>query len=221
MGREIIILLSFLIIGYNTHARTYKGIDVSHHQKQIDWQKVAKDKVDFVYIKATEGATYTDPRFEENIKGASKAGLQVGAYHYFRMTSGAREQFNNFMSVLDGHTIHLLPMVDVETSDGRLVRELQDSLDVFISLIKKEFGCSPMIYGTQRSYNTYCAPRYNRLHLYIGRYGPNSPEIRGKGTYSIWQYTENGKVDGIPRPVDICRFNPKYSIKDIMLSPRK
>lgn len=69
MGRDIIILLSFLIIGYNSHAKIYKGIDVSHHQKQIDWQKVADDKVDFVYIKATEGA---------------------------------REQFKNFMSALDG-----------------------------------------------------------------------------------------------------------------------
>lgn len=221
MERYIIILLSFLIISFNSQAKTYKGIDVSHHQKQIDWEKVADDKVDFVYIKATEGATDTDPRFEENIKGAKKAGLLVGVYHYFRMTSSAREQFKNFMSALDGHTIHLLPMVDVETSDGRPVRELQDSLDVFISLIKKEFGCSPMIYGTQRSYNTYCAPKYNRLHLYIGRYGPNSPEIRGKGTYSIWQYTENGVVDGIPKPVDICCFNPKYSIKDIMLPMRK
>ena len=34
------------------------GIDVSHHQRDIDWQTVSKEKILFVYIKATEGKTY-------------------------------------------------------------------------------------------------------------------------------------------------------------------
>ena len=82
--------------------------------------------------------------------------------------------------------------------------------------VYQEIGL-PMIYGTQRSYNSYCAPQYNNHHLYIGRYGKNTPQINGKGTYTIWQYTESAIVNGIPKPVDMCRFNPKYSIKDIML----
>ena len=82
------------------------------------------------------------------------------------------------------------------------------------------FGVSPMIYGTQRSYNTYCAPKYNNYHLYIGRYGKNDPQIIGKGTYTIWQYTEKANVNGIPKLVDMCRFNKKYGLKDILL-PKK
>jgi lysozyme len=77
-----------------------------------------------------------------------------------------------------------------------------------------------MIYGTQRSYNTYCAPKYNKYYLYIGRYGKNSPEIKGEGTYTIWQYTENGKVNGITEDVDICKFNSKYGIKDIKVKKK-
>lgn len=111
-------------------------------------------------------------------------------------------------------------MVDVETSDDKSTKVLQDSLDVFISLVKAKFGVNPMIYGTQRSYNTYCAPKYNNYHLYIGRYGKNDPQIIGKGTYTIWQYTEKAKVNGIPKPVDMCRFNKKYGLKDILL-PKK
>ena len=200
-----------------SRAQEVRGIDVSHHQKQINWNLVSKDNISFVYVKATEGKTYKDPRFDENIKGALKVGLPVGAYHYFRMTSGAREQFYNFRKALKNYTCQLIPMVDVETSDGRSVRELRDSLDVFISLIKAEYGCAPMIYGTQRSYNTYCAPRYNGYHLYIGRYGANEPVIKGKGTYSIWQYTESGKVKGIHASVDICKFNPKYTLSNIRM----
>ena len=42
--------------------------------------------------------------------------------------------------------------------------------------------------------------------------------IKGAGSYSIWQYTESAQVKGIPKPVDMCRFNPKYSIDDIKQS---
>ena len=75
----------------HVNARTVTGIDVSHHQGHIDWKKVAAADIDFVYVKATEGATYT-----------------------------------------------------------------------------------------------------------------------------IWQYTESGRVNGIPKPVDKCRFNSKYMVRDIM-----
>ena len=92
---------------------------MSHHQKKINWIDVAKDNIDFVYIKATEGATYKDPRYEENISGAKKARLLVGVYHYFRMTSSARKQFQNFMAAIGKHKIDLIPMIDVETSDNR------------------------------------------------------------------------------------------------------
>ena len=195
------------------------GIDVSHHQGDIDWQTVSKEKIMFVYIKATEGKTYTDPKFHQNIKGAQKAGLKVGAYHFFRMTSGAREQFNHFYSQVSKYKLDLIPMIDVEVpaEEVKSLKHVQDSLDVFIKLVTQKYGKKPMIYGTQRSYNTYCAPKYNNLHLYIGRYGSNAPEIEGEGSYSIWQYSEHGKINGIPRAVDLCRFRKGYGVKDIKL----
>ncbi len=201
----------------NTHSQHINGIDVSHHNGIIKWDKVAKDNIHFVYIKATEGATYTDLRFKNNIIGAKNAGLLVGVYHYFRMTSGAIQQFKHFKNTINKYDIDLIPMIDVETSDNKPIKELQDSLDVFISLIENEYHTKPMIYGTQRSYNTYCATKYNDLHLYIGRYGPNPPNIIGEGSYTIWQYSEKGNVNGIPKLVDLCKFSPKYSINDILL----
>lgn len=215
MRRSILLSIFLTLIAVNAISKSYVGIDISHHQGRIVWTEVAKENIDFVYIKATEGATYVDPCFHYNMKGATDAGFYVGAYHYFRMTSSAKEQFYNFKKTLDGYTMSLVPMIDVETSDGKPVKELQDSLNVFIKLIKDEYGCPPMIYGTQRSYNTYCAPAYNNYHLYVGRYGPDAPVIKGTGTYSIWQYTENAIVKGIPKPVDMCRFNPKYTLRDI------
>lgn len=195
------------------------GIDVARYQGDIDWQTVSKEKILFVYIKATEGKTYTDPNFHQNIEGAQKTGLKVGAYHFFRMTSGAREQFNHFYSQVSKYKLDLIPMIDVEVphKEVKSIKQVQDSLDVFIKLVTQKYGKKPMIYGTQRSYNTYCAPKYNNLHLYIGRYGSNAPEIEGEGSYSIWQYSEHGKINGIPRAVDLCRFRKGYGVKDIKL----
>ena len=195
------------------------GIDVARYQGEIDWQTVSKEKILFVYIKATEGKTYTDPKFHQNIKGAQKAGIKVGAYHFFRMTSGAREQFNHFYSQVGKYKLDLIPMIDVEVppKEVKSIKQVQDSLDVFIKLVTQKYGKKPMIYGTQRSYNTYCAPKYNNLHLYIGRYNTKGPEINGKGSYTIWQYSEHGKINGIPKAVDLCRFRKGYGIKDIKL----
>ena len=61
---------------------------------------------------------------------------------------------------------------------------------------------------------------YNKYQLDIGRYGPDAPQIIGKGTYTIWQYTESGKIDGISCRVDIYKFNPKYGLPDILMPNR-
>ena len=198
------------------------GIDVSHHNGTINWKKVPKE-VQFVYIKATEGYSIKDDKYDENLKGAREQGFKVGAYHYFHMSCSARAQFNNFKSVVKKSKQDLIPMIDVETLDGRKPKALQDSLEVFIRLCKNHYGCTPMIYSPITHYNDWLAPKFNRYHLYIARYhrdgseGTIAPEITGKGHYSIWQYSEKGKVPGITGNVDLARFHPDYSIANISI----
>lgn len=196
-----------------------KGIDVSHHQGDIDWAKVkrAQPKLAFVYVKCTEGKSYVDPKFKVNAEGASAQGYKVGAYHFFRMTSNAHDQFDNFKAQMDAVQIDLIPMVDVERDDGKPRKDLQDSLQVLLNLLEKEYGKRPMIYGTNRSYNEFCAPEFNHYPLYIGRYGKNKPAITGPSHYTIWQYSEKARIPGIPKTVDMCRMHPVYSQKHIEL----
>lgn len=194
-----------------------RGIDVSRYQKNIDWKRVKGAKIGFVYIKATEGASYTDPYFAKNIAGARAAGLPVGVYHFFRMTSSAQEQFNHFKRTVGSRKMDLIPMIDIEVADGCTKAQIQKRLDALIALFKREYGCAPMIYSSQVFYNKYLAPRYNRYHLYLGRYGGSRPVIDGKGSYSIWQYTRRGKIAGITTDVDVCRFNPKYTVDAIRI----
>lgn len=194
------------------------GIDVSRHQGTIDWSAVKKSLPDlaFVYVKCTEGATHVDPMFSTNAAGAHGQGFNVGAYHYFRMTSSAHDQFRNFKGQMEKNVLDLIPMVDVETNDGKQRHELQDSLQVFLDLLEKEYGKKPMLYGTNRSYNEFCAPEFNGYPMYIGRYGNDAPVVKGPSHYTIWQYSEEGSISGIQKPVDLCRFHPDCSIEDIV-----
>lgn len=54
------------------------GIDVSRYQGEIDWQEVRRSGVEFVWIKATEGGDYLDPKFHSYWEGARAAGIPAG-----------------------------------------------------------------------------------------------------------------------------------------------
>lgn len=191
------------------------GIDISHHNGKINWKQVPD--VEFVYIKATEGATYVDPMYQQNIKGARAKKLRVGAYHYFRTTNSVQKQFENYKKHVKKSDIDLIPMVDVEECKKWSTVQFQDSLMRFIQLVKSYYGKAPMIYSVNTFYNRYCAPRFNKYYLMIGRYGSEEPFIKGRGTYTIWQKSQTGKLSGIPKNVDIDIFREGVQIDDILL----
>ena len=196
----------------------YDGIDVSKHQGKIDWSKVAEDKtIQFVYIKATEGRTMLDSRYHENIKGARKAGLKVGSYHFFTSWRTARDQFENFRKHIKRSEQDLIPMVDVEESGCRNASrsDLQKNLAEFMELMKAEYGCYPLLYSQYRFYNEKLAPEFNKYFIFMARYSSSEPVLRGNGKHNIWQYSERGKVSGIKGHVDLDRFVNGTTIKDI------
>ena len=209
------VLLTVIHLFAQDNKKESFGIDVSHHNGKINWKQVPD--VDFVYVKATEGTTYVDPMYKQNIKGARAKKLRVGAYHYFRTTSPVQKQFENYKLHVKKSDIDMIPMVDVEECKKWSTVQFQDSLMRFIQLVKSHYGKAPMIYSVNTLYNRYCAPRFNNYHLMIGRYGINEPVIKGKGIYTIWQKSEKGVLNGIVKRVDIGVFHPKYSINDILL----
>ena len=58
------------------------GIDVSEHNGEIDWKKVAEAGIGFAIIRAGYGSIYLDSRFYENVNGALEAGMKIGVYHF-------------------------------------------------------------------------------------------------------------------------------------------
>ena len=196
----------------------YDGIDISSYQGYIDWAKVSSDKdIRFVYIKATEGATYHSPHYAHNITQARRYGLFVGSYHYLTSTSSVEEQFHNFSTLALSDVQDLIPMLDVEVRGDWSRSELIDSVYKFCQLVEDHYGVQPMIYSTMGFYNKNLTPHFNKHHLYIGRYSNSEPEINWEGEYTIWQYSETGIIPGIDAYVDLCRYRKDGWIDEILL----
>jgi lysozyme len=200
------------------------GIDISHHQGNIDWSEVSTwndHPIQFIYIKATEGATGNksqDPKHKENIGGAKRHGFLVGSYHYFRTTSEPRDQFENFMKVIDKNEQDLVPMVDVEEMEKWNSKTFHKNLKLFLKLIEDEFGKKPIIYAVNSFYNHHLSNKYDEYEFLIGRHGENSPNMRDEKQWYAWQFSETGKVKGIPKLVDIDMLSEDASLQTILLN---
>lgn len=178
------------------------GIDVSAHQGEIDWARVADDDVDFAYIKATEGRDFSDRRFAENWKAAKAAGLEVGAYHYFTLCSDAVEQADHFIATVPAEPDDLPPVVDLEDLDGPCQPSavtVRAEVDRFVAEVERRSGRKVVLYvggdfearfGVKEELTRYLWER--RLF--------RRPYVDG---WLIWQAHWRARIDGIDGGVDL------------------
>jgi lysozyme len=212
LGIAIILILAILeytgIIWYNEwFARQYevKGLDVSHHQGEIDWRKVKEEKeYDFVYIKATEGKDFVDDRFRYNWNEAKRQGLMVGAYHFFSMRSAGESQALHFIRTVPKEENSLPPVIDVEIHLGHNRERVKKELLDMATRLQQHYGKQPILYVTYDTYNTYIKDDFKEYRIWIRDIF--KPPSLNERSWSLWQYTNRGRVDGIPTFVDINAF---------------
>ena len=202
----------------------FDGIDVSKHQGYIDWSQLkSHSKIKFVFIKATEGTDYVDPRYKENIRNARKNGFKVGSYHFLTTKSSATTQFHNFIRTVNREEQDLLPVIDVETIGRWSSQQLRDSIKVFADLVEDYFGCKPLIYTSEKFFTKHLGRSFAHYPLFIAKYSPNQPNIGYK--WILWQFSDNGQfkpaVKGNYGAVDMSRFNKDCDISDIIYTPSK
>ncbi|MFD2442573.1 GH25 family lysozyme [Bacillus sp. CGMCC 1.16607] len=179
-----------------------KGIDVSHWNGEIDWVKVAADGVKFVFIKATEGTSYSRlSYFKENAPLAQAAGIKVGAYHYaqFSTVAQARVEAAYFLQSIKGITLDYPAVLDLEVNKGQASKATLTSAAIaFLDMIKNA-GYTPMLY-TGKSFleNQLDESMLEGYPLWVARYN----NTLGRNA-DIWQHTDSGKVSGIKGNVDM------------------
>jgi GH25 family lysozyme M1 (1,4-beta-N-acetylmuramidase) len=201
---------------------TVPGIDVSYWDAGIDWPKVRATGQRFVVAKATEGITYKDPTFDDNWFGAKSAGLLRGAYHFFRCNVDAKKQADYFIdyvkTVKDNG--ELPPVLDLETNDGASKDKIVVGAKIWLDRVEAAFGKKPIIYSGQYFLQDYLVvagggpPAWAKDYpLWLAQYpyqyveGMKPTLPRGWFSYTIWQYSDKGKVNGINASVDMNLFN--------------
>ena len=146
------------------------GIDVSYYQGKIDWNKVtlmkeSDVKIDFAFIKATEGLLLVDRYFQRNWREAPKSGIVCGAYHYFRPRKSGKWQAKFFLQTVDVEEGDLPPVVDVEELDGISAGRMRTELKDYLNHIEKRTGVKPIIYTGISFYKDYLQGYFNNYPL--------------------------------------------------------
>lgn len=192
-----------------------KGIDVSRFQGKIDWKSVKEAGVEYAFIRLgirgyETGEIVLDESFEENVKGALKQDIDVGAYFFTQAVNEDEilEEADFVIENLADYPINYPVVIDVEevTSSKARTKELtaQERTDLVIAFCEKikEAGYTPMIYGNLKTFLLMLD--ITRLETYEKWYAYYSTdEFYYPYDFSIWQYADNGKVSGIDADVDL------------------
>lgn len=197
---------------------TIKGIDISHHQGNVDLNKAKKSGVSFVYIKATEGSTYIDPMFEANTKKAKDAGLPIGFYHFANPSNSPLADADNFIANITKFDYDLVPVLDLEVNKGKSGQQLYNWAKSFIDRVESKTGHQVMIYTGLAFVERYIDLKdLNNRPLWIAAYRSISkpPKVSG-WDWTMWQYSETENVDG----VGSCDCNIIDDLSKIMIAKK-
>ena len=191
-----------------------KGIDVSSHQGEIDWEKVKNDGIEFAFIRAVyrgyeSGKLVEDEFFLKNLEGAKAAGVPCGVYVFSQAINAteAMEEADMVLDLLNGESLELPIVFDVErvsSSKGRMnALSVEDRTQIVIAFLEeiRSRGYDVMIY-----HNTEMGALFldlSKLTDYDKWFAGYTQEMYWPYDYKIWQYSEKGRVDGIKSDVDL------------------
>lgn len=194
-----------------------KGIDVSYYQGKINFEKVKKDKVEFVIIRIGYGMyeNQKDKNFEYNYNECRRLNIPVGVYHYtYAKTKGeALKEANLVLKWLNKRKLNLPVYMDVEDSTLKNINKkmLTTIIKTFCERIEKggywagvyanKYFAENKIEGKKIGKRfTFWVAQYNNVNTYLG-------------PYDMWQYSSNGKVKGIDGNVDLNYLSKSLFLK--------
>lgn len=199
-------------------ATSVLGIDVSTHQKEIDYQRVKAAGIEFVMIRlawrgSVQGIIEEDEWAQKNYQNAKAAGLKVGGYFFSQAISAkeAREEATFALKVVKNWDIEMPIVFDWEflqkgyRTDAVDARLLTDCTKAFCETVEKA-GYDSMVYFN---------PSQSRKQMYLEEltdYGfwlaMYSDQMNYEYKVDMWQYSCTGKVPGIDGNVDLNLYFP-------------
>ena len=186
------------------------GLDASHHNGQIDWDRVAAQEPACVILKATE-RRWTSPAFERNRRACADRGLRWIPYVFLRPDDDG-DTIQYFLNLLDGAEVPVA--LDWEEPQGPGTNPVPaEVVERWIDAMPRPplvyYGIYPPAKPTAkigqcpRWYAQYpgSATANPKLRMWDG-----SPHPDWRKVWLIWQWTDKGSVDGISGNVDMNRI---------------
>lgn len=220
-------LLIFLLTacgGIKETQDTTFGIDVARYQGTIDWEKAAAYPLDFAMVRVgyrsqEDGSIVADPNARYNMQEASRNGLSLGVY-FFSTAVNEEEAIEEARWVADyisQYPITYPVAYDCEGFNdpdsrqyGMSVRERTDVALAFLEAIE-DCGYTPMFYAAKNDLTGEAQWDTSRIEkhykIWVAQY-PDAPypyteASSYEGAHHMWQYTCEGRVEGVPYNVDM------------------
>lgn len=198
----------------NGQVVSHMGIDVSKYQGRIDWEKVAADGVEFVFLRLglrgyESGKLVEDETFQTNIQGALAHGIKVGVYFFSQAITEeeAVEEANFVLERIAPYQIDCPVVFDVERvhSDTARMNQLtpQERTNVTIAFLDtiEAAGYKPMFYHNMET--ALILLELERLQNYDRWFAYYGEDMYYPYAYGVWQYSEKGSIAGIGGEVDM------------------
>lgn len=194
---------------------TYRGIDVSSFQGEIDFSRVKKSGIDYAMIRCgyrgygSAGKLSDDSYFQDNITNALANNIDVGVYFFTQAINEqeAVEEAEYVLEKIRPYKVTYPVVIDVEEIAVDSYRqkslsktELTNVVLAFCERIKQA-GYTPVIYSNLRYFIG--KMEFDRLEAYDKWYAYYNPDLYFPYEISMWQYTSSGSVDGINGDVDM------------------
>ena len=196
--------------GYEIH-----GIDISHYQGDIDWNKLKMAKignspVKFILIKSTEGSNQLDENFNDNFYQAREYCFIRGAYHFWSNKSTPRQQAYYFLKQVHLEDGDLPPVLDVEHKPkDKSNEEFQRDILTWLHIVEDKYHVKPILYTYYKFKEAYLnTPVFDDYPYWIAHYYVE--KVAYKGPWKFWQHTDVGKLPGIKGYVDFNIYNGSY-----------
>lgn len=191
-----------------------KGIDVSKHQKTVDWEKVRAAGIQFAIIRAGYGKNNIDPYFKRNITECARLGIPVGIFwfSYALNEAEAKKEAEYCLAAIKPHEIEYPVYFDLEYDTGRYMRKngltLTKSIatrhaEVFLEAIE-DAGYYAGLYANpdylSRFFDGSLLQKYD---LWLAHYKKNPDFANPSYSCGMWQHSSTGRVNGISGNVDL------------------
>ncbi|MHA6696313.1 glycoside hydrolase family 25 protein [Chryseobacterium sp. A321] len=200
------------------------GIDLSHYQnpKDIQWDSLSIGHgtipIDFIILRASMGTSGKDEKFEEFWKSAGKQNKLRGAYHFYRPDEDPIKQAAQFLESVQLAKGDLAPVLDIEKAPRKISKKnLKKNLQLFLDIVQERYQVKPILYTYYHYYNEYLAQDFSSYPVWLANYN-DVLQPHESHSWSMWQFTENGIINGINTKVDLNVYNGSLgSMKELTI----